>query len=66
MKAKYPCPHCGGTEFISQLNRYDIYRYDETDGKIHFTHHEYIDDSLVLFCRDCCEKMPFDEDDIIM
>jgi hypothetical protein len=44
------CPHCGGKEFISQLNGYELYRYSKTDGKIHYVRQEYTEEPLKLFC----------------
>lgn len=66
MKTKYTCPLCGGTEFFSQLSRQDIYKYDETRKKICYVKHEYVDEQVNLFCRDCCEEMQLDDNDIMM
>jgi hypothetical protein len=66
MKTKNVCPHCDGPEFISQLNQYDVYEYNEEDGRVHFARSELIDDEVELSCRDCSEIMSFDGDDIVM
>lgn len=61
---KYKCLKCGCDEFITQLNRYDVF---EAEGKkLVFKNTEWVDEKIELFCRDCSEKLAFDEDHLIM
>lgn len=59
---EYRCKVCGCEEFISQPNQYDV--FENYDGKLVFKKSEQIDDALELFCRECSEKLEFNEDDI--
>lgn len=59
---EYKCKICGCEEFISQPNRYDV--FENRNGKLVFKESEQIDDALELFCRECSEKLEFDEDAI--
>jgi len=61
---KYKCKECGCQEFISQLNKYDIYKVK--DNKIVLTNSVLIDDKLVLYCRDCSQELEFKEEDVII
>lgn len=45
------CNGCGGTEFISQLNQYDVYVFE--DDELVFQDSEIIDEKVELYCRDC-------------
>jgi hypothetical protein len=60
----YKCKKCGSKEFISQPNQYDVFQ--SQNGKLVLKSTEFIDDELVLYCRECSEIIEFDEDDIIM
>ncbi len=60
---EYKCKFCGCEEFISKPLRYDIFEHQE--GKLVFIKSETIDEELELFCRECSEKLLFDDDDII-
>lgn len=60
----YKCEKCGCTEFISQLNRYDI--YEVRNEKIVSANSEKVDVKLILFCRDCSEELEFNEVDVEM
>jgi hypothetical protein len=59
---EYKCVSCGCSEFISQLNRYDVFQI--RNSKILFINSEQIDDKLVLYCRNCSKELEFDEYDI--
>lgn len=50
--------NCGSTEFISDLNSYDIYQIE--DGKLCFQKSEPINEEIKLYCRDCCKEYKFD------
>ena len=58
------CKNCGCEEFISQLNRYDVFINE--NGKLVYSKSEYIDDKEVLYCRNCSEILVFDNADIKM
>jgi len=53
---KYACPNCGGVEYITNLNVYDIYM--ASDGKLRWQKSEPACGELTLFCRDCSERAP--------
>jgi hypothetical protein len=59
---KYKCKVCGCEEFISKPLRYDI--FEHRDGKLVFIKSETIDEEMELFCRECSEKLLFDDKDI--
>jgi hypothetical protein len=46
---------CGSTEFVSNLNSYDI--FELVDGKLEFQRSEFIDDKKEIFCRECGKKL---------
>jgi len=48
-----PCP-CGSTEYITDLNSYDI--YEIIDGKLEFQRSELINDKIKFYCRECGEE----------
>lgn len=50
-----PCKHCGSTEFITDLNAYDI--WEVRKKKLSFVHRELTNDVFRLFCRECGEKL---------
>jgi hypothetical protein len=52
---KIACKNCGGQEFITALNAYDI--YEVMNKKLVRTKTEFTDDEFALFCRDCSEKL---------
>jgi len=57
------CKSCGCSEFISQLNRYDIFKTEK--GKIVYQNTENTDEELILYCRDCSEVFVYKNEDII-
>lgn len=59
----YKCQNCGSTEFISQLNKYDI--YEVRNNKLVYVDSEYINEELKLFCRDCSNEIQFYDCDIV-
>ncbi|MBL7785031.1 MAG: hypothetical protein JNM36_03940 [Chitinophagales bacterium] len=60
---KYECKVCGCEEFISQLLQYDVFEHQ--DGKLVFIKSEIVEEQLELFCRDCSEKISFEDEDVI-
>ncbi|MBO4738365.1 MAG: hypothetical protein J5606_02260 [Bacteroidales bacterium] len=50
---KIQCTQCGGTEFITQPNKYDV--YEVVDGELQYVNTESIDDMDVFYCRECGE-----------
>jgi len=60
---KYKCENCGCKEFISQLNKYDI--YEVRNNKIALIDSEHTDEKIILYCRDCSKALEFDENDIV-
>jgi len=46
---------CGSTEFITDLNSYDI--YEIIDGELTFMHTEFIDNEEKYYCRKCGEEL---------
>lgn len=60
---KYSCSKCGCEEFITNLNRYDIYK--SINGKLIFEKSENVDEKTNLFCRDCSAKIYINEDDMV-
>ncbi len=61
---EYKCKKCGGKEFISKPNRYDVFKVQ--GNKIFYRKTEIIDEKSILFCRECSEKIKFCEEDIII
>lgn len=59
---EYKCKSCGCTEFISQLNKYDV--FEVIDNTIVLVDSEQIEDKLILYCRDCSEEIEFDDNDV--
>jgi hypothetical protein len=59
---QYKCKECGCEEFISQLNRYDIFTSE--GNKIKYQSSELIDEEIKLFCRKCSNELKFIQDDI--
>lgn len=49
------CNNCGGKEFISQMNQYDVYLFE--DGELVFQDSELIDEKVELYCRYCGTKL---------
>ena len=64
MDTKYSCKSCGCQEFISQPNRYDVFKSE--NGKVVFQYSEIIDDESILYCRDCSEILELDTNDVVM
>jgi len=60
---KYKCKECGCEEFISKPLQYGI--FENQDGKLVFIKSESINEQLELFCRECSQKLPFKEEDLI-
>lgn len=60
---KYECKECGCSEFISNPNRYDIFRGG--DNKLVLVENESIEDELQLYCRDCSTKLEFNQNDVM-
>jgi hypothetical protein len=50
---EYKCKKCDGEEFITQPNRYDVYK--NHDGALVLKSSELIDEPEILYCRDCSE-----------
>ena len=48
---QHQCPKCGCEEFVSELNQYDILRFEV--GKFKVYHAEDIYDKIKIFCREC-------------
>lgn len=63
MKLKYKCKQCDCTEFISQLNQYDLF-VSEND-KIIFQHSLSTNDELILYCRNCYNQLEYKTDDVL-
>ena len=56
MKTKnIKCKHCGGKEFISKPNQYDVYVADEDDLELQKS--EIVDEKIQLYCRECSEEL---------
>lgn len=51
---KNRCPECDSPEFISELNRYDVYEFEDDDFVITNTH--FLDD-YKTYCRNCQEEV---------
>lgn len=58
----YKCKICGCEEFVSQPNQYSVFEHRE--GKLICVSAETIEEELELYCRECSEKLEFNEDDI--
>lgn len=48
-------PNCGCSEFISELNKYDVYSFK--DGNFQIIRSESYDDDGKIFCRECSESV---------
>ncbi|MFQ3576622.1 MAG: hypothetical protein SNJ77_09320 [Cytophagales bacterium] len=59
---EYKCKVCGGEEFVSQPNQYDI--FENNNGKLIFKNSALVNNKLELFCRECSEKLEFKEEDV--
>jgi hypothetical protein len=46
---------CGSTEFVSNLNSYDV--FELVDGKLEFQRSELIEKGKEIFCRECGKKL---------
>lgn len=57
MSNKNRCPECDSEEFISELNQYDVYEFDENKFIVTKTH---IIDEYAILCREC--QTEIDED----
>lgn len=49
------CKECGCTEFVSNLNRYDIYVAE--DGYVFYRYSELINEKIELSCRECFTQL---------
>ena len=49
------CKECGNDEFITEPNKYDIYKANE--GKLEFQKAEIIQETIKLYCRECSEEL---------
>jgi len=47
------CKKCGGEEFISHPNQYDVFMVGEDDDELDYVGSELINEKLKLYCRDC-------------
>jgi len=45
-----PCI-CGSTEFITELNQYDV--YELINGNLEFQRSEDVEDEIKIYCREC-------------
>lgn len=59
----YICPNCGNDEYVSNPTQYDTFIVIE--GKIHFQSSELINDEIELYCRECSEKLEYEDKDLI-
>ncbi len=59
---EYKCKKCGCEEFVSQPNQYNI--FENNNGILILKTVELVNDKLELFCRECSEKLEFNENDI--
>jgi len=50
---EYKCKKCGGEEFITQPNRYDVYK--NHNGAVELQSSKFIDEPEILYCRECSE-----------
>ena len=48
-----PCK-CGSTEFVSNLNSYDV--FELVDGKLEFIRTESSEDEIHIFCSKCYKE----------
>ena len=48
---------CGNNEFITEPNKYDIYKAEE--GKLEFQKEEIIQEAIKLYCRECSEELEY-------
>ncbi|WP_027002836.1 hypothetical protein [Hugenholtzia roseola] len=58
----YICQNCACQEFISRPSLYDIFEHQE--GKLVFVKSEIMEEKIELFCRECSEKLDFDQTDL--
>ncbi len=59
---KFKCEICNSEEFITKPNQYDVYKL--VDGKLVFQNSELVNEKVTLFCRECSEKMEFEEKEL--
>jgi hypothetical protein len=59
---EYKCKECGCEEFVSQPDQYSI--FENKNGILVFKKSELVNDKLELFCRECSEKLEFQEEDV--
>ena len=48
------CKECGNDEFITEPNKYDIYKAEE--GKLEFQKEEIIQEAMAKYCRELLRK----------
>ena len=53
------CKECGNNEFITEPNKYDIYKAEE--GKLEFQKEEIIQEAIKLYCRECSEELEYED-----
>jgi hypothetical protein len=63
MEFKYKCKQCGCTEFISQLNQYDLFISE--NSKIIFQTSLSTDEKISLYCRNCSNQLEYVTDDLL-
>lgn len=54
MNSKYQCPNCWSSEFITDLNQYDVLEFSKDGFETIST--ETIDE-YKIFCRDCGKEV---------
>ncbi len=59
----YKCEKCTCEEFVSQSTKYDV--FENNKGKLILKKTELMNQKLELFCRECSEKLEFEEKDIL-
>lgn len=52
------CANCGSKEFITQANKYDVYKV--IDNELQLVNTENIDDENIFYCRECGELLIFE------
>lgn len=60
MNSKYQCPNCWSSEFITDLNQYDVLEFSKDGFETIST--ENIDE-YKIFCRDCGKEVDVKKSD---
>ncbi len=63
-KEKYACKSCDCVEFVTQPNKYDIFVAE--NNKLLLQKTEFINEEFEFFCRECSEKLEFEEEEVII